>query len=142
MKKSTDELMKQLKSKRNIDEYFSENREEMFFGSLYDMISFFMAKKNIEKKQVVSGSGLSREYCYEILSGKTKKRISRDKVIMLCFGLQLEICEAQQMLQKSGYAPLYARDTRDALIIYSIVNKISVIKTNIKLSEYNLEPLF
>ena len=60
---------------------------------------------------------------------------------MLCFGLALTVDEAQQLLKKSGYAPLYARDTRDSIIIFCIENRIGIVNTNIKLGEYSLEPL-
>ncbi|MER2081604.1 MAG: XRE family transcriptional regulator [Ruminococcus sp.] len=141
MKKSTDELMKILRSKDSVDDYFQENDSEIFFGSLTELIQFFISNKRLEKKDVVRDSGLSRTYAYEIISGKTNKNISRDKVIMLCFGLHLTVDEAQQMLKKSGYAPLYARDTRDSILIFSLENSISVVNTNIKLAEYNLTPL-
>ena len=75
------------------------------------------------------------------MAGKTTKNISRDKVIMLCFGLNLTVDEAQQLMKKSGYAPLYARDTRDSIIIFSLENHIGIVNTNIKLGEYNLEIL-
>ena len=75
------------------------------------------------------------------MSGKTPKNISRDKVIMLCFGLTLTVDEAQQLLKKSGYAPLYVRDTRDSIIIFSLEHHIGIVNTNIKLGEYNLEIL-
>ncbi len=141
MKKSTDELMKILKSKKTVEDYFQENDNEIFFGTLTELINYFMAKKHILKKDVVKNSGMKREYCYEILQGKSNKKISRDKVIMLCFGLSLTTDETQQLLKKSGYAPLYVRDTRDSIIAFSIAHHISVINTNIKLSEYGLAPL-
>lgn len=141
MKKSTDDLMKILRSKRSVDEYFDENDSEIFFGTLHELVRFFMARKGLEKAEVVRRSGINRGYCYEIISGKTTKNISRDKVIMLCFGLALTVDEAQQLLKKSGYAPLYARDTRDSIIIFCIENRIGIVNTNIKLGEYSLEPL-
>lgn len=141
MKKSTDELMNILRSKRSVDEYFAENDNEIFFGTLSEQVNFYIASKGLTKAEVVRRSGLNRGYCYEILSGKKTKNISRDKVIMLCFGLELSVDEAQQLLKKCGYAPLYARDTRDSIIIFCIENSISVINTNIKLGDYNLEPL-
>ena len=141
MKKSTDDLMKILKSKNSVDDYFDECDSEIFFGSLSELINYFMAKKGREKKDVSRDSGLDRKYCYEIIGGKTNKKPSRDKVIMLCFGLSLNVDEAQQLLKKSGYAPLYARDTRDSIIIFSIEHSISVLNTNIKLAEYNLTAL-
>lgn len=141
MKKSTDELMNILRNKRSVDEYFAENDNEIFFGTLSEQVNFYIARKGLTKAEVVRRSGLNRGYCYEILSGKKTKNISRDKVILLCFGLELSVDEAQQLLKKCGYAPLYARDTRDSIIIFCIENSISVINTNIKLGDYNLEPL-
>ena len=141
MKKSTDELMKILKSKKTVEDYFQENDNEIFFGTLTELVNYFMAKKHIPKKDVVKNSGMKREYCYEILQGKTNKKISRDKVIMLCFGLSLTTDETQQLLKKSGYAPLYVRDTRDSIIAFSLLHHISIINTNIKLEEYGLSPL-
>ena len=139
MKKSTDDLMNILKQAPSVDDYFDQNDSEIFFGSLSEMIDYFLARKNLTKADVVNGSGINKGYCYEIMSGKSTKNISRDKVIMLCFGLQLTVDEAQQLLKKSGYAPLYARDTRDSIIIYSLEHHISIVKTDIKLGEYNLE---
>ena len=60
---------------------------------------------------------------------------------MRCLGLTLTVDESKQLLKKSGYAPLYARDTRDSIIIFCLENHISIVNTNIKLGEYNLEPL-
>ena len=42
MKKSTDELMKILRSKDSVDDYFQENDSEIFFGSLTELIQFFI----------------------------------------------------------------------------------------------------
>ena len=141
MKKSTDDLMNILKQAPSVDDYFDQNDDEIFFGSLSEMIDYFLARKNLTKADVVNGSGINKGYCYEIMSGKSTKNISRDKVIMLCFGLKLTVDEAQQLLKKSGYAPLYARDTRDSIIVFSLENRINIVSTNIKLGEYNLEIL-
>lgn len=84
---------------------------------------------------------MNRGYCYEIMSGKSPKNNSRDKIIQLCFGFTLTVDEAQQLLKKSGYAPLYARDTRDSIIIFCLQHQISVVNTNLKLDEYHLKEL-
>ena len=141
MKKSTDDLMNSLRQAPTIDDYFAQNDSEIFFGSLSELINHFLRRKNLTKADVVRGSGMNKGYGYEILSGKTAKNISRNKVIMICFGLRLTVDEAQQLLKKSGYAPLYARDTRDSIIIFSLEHHIDIVNTNIKLGEYNLEIL-
>ena len=141
MKKSTDDLMNSLLQAPTVEDYFDENDSEIFFGSLSELINYYLARKGLTKADVVNGSQLNKGYAYEIMSGKTTKNISRNKVIMLCFGLKLTVDEAQQLLKKSGYAPLYARDTRDSIIIYSLEHHIDVVTTNIKLGEYSLEIL-
>lgn len=141
MKKSTGDLMTILKNKHSVDEYFAENDGELFFGTLAEMLDHYRNRKGLSKAEVARRSEIKREYCYELLRGEKAKKPSRDKVIMLCFGLRLNIDECQQVLKKSGYAPLYARDTRDSIIIFSVNNGISVVKTNIKLEEYGLELL-
>lgn len=141
MKKSTDDLMNLLKQAPSVDDYFDKNDNEIFFGSLSELIDYFLARKKLTKAEVVKRSGMNRGYCYEIMSGKAPKNNSRDKIILLCFGLTLTVEEAQQLLKKSGYAPLYARDTRDAIIIFSLENGIGVVKTNLKLDEYHLKVL-
>ena len=58
MKKSTDDLLKILRSKSSVDEYFDENDSEIFFGSLSELIDFFMARKGLTKAEVVKRSGM------------------------------------------------------------------------------------
>ena len=82
MKKSTDDLMNILKQSPSVEDYFDQNDSEIFFGSLSEMIDYYLARKNLTKSMVVHGSGMNKGYCYEILSGKTSKNISRNKVIM------------------------------------------------------------
>ena len=123
MKKSTDDLMKILRSTPSVDEYFDRNDSEIFFGSLSELIDFYLARKKLTKAEVVRNSGMNRGYCYEIMAGKTTKNISRDKVIMLCFGLNLTVDEA------------------DSIIIFSLEHHIGIVNTNIKLGEYSLEIL-
>ena len=105
------------------------------FGSLSEMIDYYRTRKGLEKADVWHDSGLTKDYAYEIMSGKSTKNFSRDKVIIICFGLKLTVDEARQLLKKCGYAPLYARDTRDSIIIYSLWHHISIVKTDIKLGE-------
>ena len=83
MKKSTDDLMKILRSKSSVGEYFDENDSEIFFGNLSELIDFFMVRKGLTKAEGVRRSGMHRGRCYEILGGKTPKNIDRDKGMMM-----------------------------------------------------------
>lgn len=139
MKKSTDELLKQLKMKTNIEEFFKENGSELIFDSLSEMIDFFMNQKGLKKADVVKRSMLGN-YAYSILNGNRKKP-ERDKLIMLCFGLRLTADEANRLLKMSSNGELYVRNPRDLVLIYALDRNQSVIEANNKLEELGLDEL-
>lgn len=137
MKKSTDELLNQLKKKKNIEEFFKENGSELIFDSLSKMIDFFMKQKGLKKADVVRRSMLGN-YAYSIINGN-RKNPERDKLIMLCFGLTLTADEANRLLKMSSNAELYVRNPRDSVLIYALDRNQGVIETNNKLEELGLD---
>lgn len=139
MKKSTDELLIQLKKKRNIEEFFKENGSELIFDSLSKMIDFFMKQKGLKKADVVRRSMLGN-YAYSIINGN-RKNPERDKLIMLCFGLTLTADEANRLLKMSSNGELYVRNPRDLVLIYALDRNQSVIEANNKLEELGLDEL-
>lgn len=139
MKKSTDELLNQLKKKRNIEEFFKENGSELIFDSLSKMIDFFMKQKGLKKADVVRRSMLGN-YAYSIINGN-RKNPERDKLIMLCFGLTLTADEANRLLKMSSNGELYVRNPRDLVLIYALDRNQSVIEANNKLEELGLDEL-
>ena len=139
MQKSTEELLEMIKNTRKIEEYFSQNSTEMNFNTLQEMIEFFMKNKGISKNEVVNRSQIERHYGYQIISGV--RTPSRDKLIMICFGLTLNLDETQNMLKKCGFGELYPRDTRDAVIIFSIHHGLSIMDTNELLYDMKLKSL-
>lgn len=139
MKTSTDELLNQLKKKRNIEEFFKENGSELIFDSLSKMIDFFMKQKGLKKADVVRRSMLGN-YAYSIINGN-RKNPERDKLIMLCFGLTLTADEANRLLKMSSNGELYVRNPRDLVLIYALDRNQSVIEANNKLEELGLDEL-
>ena len=135
MKKTTGDLLKSLKSKATVDEYLTENSNELIFDTLPDWIEFHMIKKKLDKADVVRASNITRTYAYQIINGD--KKPSRDKLIMLCFGLRLTLDETQQILRRTGYSELYPRDLRDSIIIFALLHGYSVVDLNILLAEKN-----
>jgi hypothetical protein len=139
VKKSTDELLNQLKKKTNIEEFFKENGSELIFDSLSEMVTFFMNQKGLKKADVVRRSMLGN-YAYSIINGNRKKP-ERDKLIMLCFGLKLTSEETNRLLKMSSNGELYVRNPRDLVLIYALDRNQSVIEANNKLEELGLDEL-
>lgn len=137
--KSTDELLNEIKSTKNILDYMEHNQEEMHLNTLAEALDAWTAKKDLSTADVIKKSNLNSSYVYQIFRGK--KYPSRDKVIALAFGLALNADETQKLLKQAGYRELYPRDKRDALLLYAINQKMNIIDANEVLYDHEIEVL-
>ena len=137
--KTTDELAHEISRSDNILDYFTENRGEMQIDSLPEYLERWLKRKDCTKADVVRRSNLNKAYVYQIFLGK--KYPSRDKVIALAFGLELDEKEVQVLLKQAGYRELYPRDPRDALLLYAIGHHKGIIDANEILYDHNIEVL-
>lgn len=128
LSKTTDELNHEIKAATDIEDYLERNKENMLSGNLSEYLNALLSKKRVSRADVVRNSLLDRAYVYQIFSGE---RIpSRNILIALAFGLQLSDTETQKMLKLSGNRELYARDERDALILFSLQRKKTIFEIN------------
>lgn len=137
--KTTDELNHEIKAATDIEDYLSQNKENMLTHSLPWHLETLLSKKGISRADVVRGSLLDRAYVYQIFSGE--RTPSRDKLIAIAFGLRLSDAETQKMLKLSGNRELYARDERDALILFSLQRNKTILETNELLFSHGLTVL-
>ena len=126
--KSTGELFTELKSDKNLNEYFRRNSDE-FVLPLNEYLEKLLAEKNLAKKEVVERSGLNREYAYHIFSG-LKKNPSRSKILAIALAMELNLDEIQYLLRYARLGALYPRNQWDAVIISAVEQKLSVAQTN------------
>lgn len=134
--KTTDELTHEIKAATNIEDYLVKNKDHMLTRSLSEHLNILLSQKGISRADVVRDSLLDRAYVYQIFSGE--KTPSRDKLIAIAFGLRLSDDETQKMLKLSGNRELYARDERDALILFSLQRKKTIWEVNELLFSNNL----
>lgn len=137
-KKTTAELLNEIKTSR-IEKYIEQNELEFTEITLHEYICNIIKEKGLKKSVVVARSGLNRIYTYQIMAGK--RMPSRDKLIAIGFGLQLDLEEMNKLLRQAGYSPLYARNKRDAIIIHAVVNSKRIFVLNDMLFDNNFEIL-
>ncbi len=139
MKKTTNELLNEIKSSKEIDQYLCENNGELNSKTLSERSHEIIKETGPKKPDIVARSSLNRIYTYQILQGK---RIpSRDKLIALCFGMELDLEETNKLLCFAGYSPLYARDKRDSIVIFSIKEGNNIFRANEMLLEHGFRIL-
>ena len=134
MDKTTNELKHEIKEAVSIDAYLMRNEAHLLRRSVAEHLMALLAEKGITRADVVRGSLLDRAYVYQIFSGE--KTPSRDKLIALAFGLGLTDEETQRMLKLSGNRELYAKDKRDALILFALQRGYSIWEANDMLYEH------
>lgn len=140
MKKTTEELLNILKSKRSYNDFLKEQIDELYFASISEYLEILLAQKGLKKSDVILKANLDKSYAYQIFNGN-KTNPSRDKLIMLAFGMELNLDETRKLLKISNVSDLYIRNPRDSAIIFCIENKLDLIQTNEKLDELSLSLL-
>lgn len=140
MPKTTDELMKVLQNKKDLQSYLQENREEMSVPSLAEMLHNLLSRSNMNKSDLLRAAHIDRVYGYQILNGQ-RLSPSRDKLLRLAFALQANVTDTQRLLRAGGQPILYPRDVRDALILFQLQNGHTLYDCEAALEDAGLKSL-
>ncbi len=131
--KSTDELLKILKSAKTAQEFVNDNFEDISNIKFTEYLSQCMNTHGMSRAQIIDGANIQKNYGYQIFDGS--KKPSRDKVLALCFSMGLSVDESNRLLKLSDHAILYPRIRRDSIIIFALENSQNLIDANILLDE-------
>jgi DNA-binding phage protein len=123
-KKSTDEIAEQIRQETDITHYIDENGEEMVREPLNVYLNKLCDARGIKPGSVIEKSGISRTYGYQIFNGT--KYPTRDKVLQLAFGFEMNQQETEELLKAAMKAPMYVRLKRDAIIFFALNKKLSI----------------
>lgn len=134
----TTKLIEELKSAKNLNSYMNRYSPQLSRLSFTDYLDHIFQETGLKKSDVIRSIDLSRSYAYEVFSGT--KKPSRDKVLMLAFGLKLDYDETQKLLIMAKHNPLYPKDKRDSIIMYAKYNHHSFVEANLLLADFE-EPI-
>ena len=93
--KKTDKLLDIL------DDYIENENDNLVNMTLSEYLNKILSDRNLKTSDLVKLTGLDRTYTYQIMSGR--KNPSRDKVIAICFALNMSFEDTQQLLKATGY---------------------------------------
>lgn len=133
MKKTTAQLLDALKKDNNIKYFLSSNKDEFINSSLAQYLNELLIEKNIDKARAIENANLNTQYGYQIFAGQ--KNPSRDKLLQLAFGMELDLKSAQHLLNTAGVSELYPRNQRDSIIIFAFNNSLSLMECEELLDE-------
>ncbi len=136
--KTTDDLLKVLNSLDNADElsgFLSDPAANALFSTFADYYLSLEKVKNTDNAELISKSNIERTYWYQLIN---KTRIPRrDKILAMCIAAGLSAGETQRGLEIAGTGILYARNRRDAIIIYALNNGLGLDGTQQLLMQFD-----
>lgn len=110
-RKNTDQLLKELMDSNDLSRVLSDNSACFREGDLPHGLQALFDQQDM---QVFSG----------------RRTPSRDRLLCLCIGLGASTEETQSLLQQAHHAPLYARDKRDAVLLFGLSHSLTLPEIN------------
>lgn len=101
-----------------VQEYFSVIGEQTNLISLQEYLRAACIARKKSPGQVIACSGIDRSFGHHIFRGTRSP--SRDTVLKLAYGLELNVEQTQQLLEAARMATLHPGVKRDAVIAHGI----------------------
>lgn len=127
MKKTTDELMNNIKNVLSIEDFFKDNKSEYFNITADQYLRKLLNEKDLKVSQISVNSCLG-DYVYKVFNGSRKA--NRDVYIAIGIAMKLTYNELQLLLRLAKYLMLDPRDRRDSIFLYAISKQLTVMETN------------
>lgn len=133
---STMDMERKLARVSNIDKALEKQPQ---LPDLRTHLNKLLYVKNMTIADVNKEAQLDQKYIYQIFDGR--KNASRDKLIAIAYGLRLSADETQTLLKISRNQPLYVKDKRDYIILWSLTHEKNLRETNDLLYKHGFETL-
>ena len=138
--KSTGDLSQELMAQPDLDAYIHDNSSSFDQRDFAALLAAFYAGKGISKAALARRAEISEGYLHQVFSGR--RNPSRDRLICICLGLRTTMEETQELLKHAGYAQLYPKMKRDAIISHGLIHRTDLNEINDKLFAENEKTLF
>lgn len=107
--------------------------------SFVDYINEILLEKDLEKSDIIRDAQIPRTYAYQIFQGS--KQAGRNKILQLAIAMKLNLEETNRLLTVAHHNHLYAKQQRDAILIFGISKQYSLMEINELLDEFHHELL-
>ncbi len=137
---STQLLVDALKAHESYEEFAENHKNELGLDHFKLALRRRLANSESDLNGIFARSQLAPSYAYQIFNGT--RMPSRDKIIQLAFGLNLNLEEANTLLQSGIKQPLYAKIPRDSIIMFALIHQHSIEVLNQDLIAKRQTPLY
>jgi len=135
-KMDTRELLQKLFNTTSVKRFIKRHGGDMLDAPFYTYLKEQCTKRGVSPAQVIVKSGIERTFGHHIFSGR--KNPSRDKVLQLAFGFEMNYEETQELLKIARKSNLYPKIMRDAVVIQGLERKLGFNVVQAALAELAL----
>lgn len=127
----TKELLNELVRSNDIEKTIHKHEDDFLTGTLSDYLKEMLVQREMKRLDLINRANISVSYGYQMIDGVKKPK--RDKIIQLCFGFPMTLEELQKALRLGGVNELYAKNKRDAYIMFAASKGYSLEELNMTL---------
>ncbi len=135
-KMSTEELLKLLFMESSLDHLMTRDADSEHLPSFSEYINAVCKQKGEPPERIINRTNLERSYGHQLFSGRRSP--SRDTVIQLAFGFEMDYDSAQELLKIARKSPLHPKVKRDMLIVFCLHHSYSIVDCQLALQKYGL----
>ncbi len=136
VKLSTEELLKLLFIESSLDQLLARGSTSFGFPELSDYISSLCRQRGEAPERIIRRANIEKSYGHQIFSGRRSP--SRDTVLQLAFGFEMDYETAQELLKIARKSLLHPRVKRDMVVVFCLQHHLSVVDCQIYLDKYGL----
>jgi hypothetical protein len=139
-KDSTSALLQRIFKTSSLERFikrFDESGYDIPPFSVY--ISALCSEKNTLPQHIIKKADIERSYGHQLFNGT--RTPSRDKVIQLAFGFEMNFDDTQKLLTIAKKSILYPKIKRDAVIIYALNHGYDIVAVQTSLFDLSLPTL-
>lgn len=133
---TTQELWGRLFKSTAVETWLEKSGQTHRLPAFSEYLSTLCADKGEKPESVIKRTDLESSYGHRLFAGS--RNPSRDTVLQLAFGLELDADGAQQLLKVARATALHPRVKRDAVIAYCLHHHKSLSQTQLVLLDNNL----
>ena len=123
---TTGELWARLFAAPKVERYLDENSVSCERPSFAEYITQLANGRNEKPERIINRSGIERSFGHRLFSGT--RNPSRDTVLQLAFGFELDADGAQDLLKIAQMTPLHPKVKRDAVIAFCLHHQKTLIE--------------
>jgi hypothetical protein len=135
-KLSTEELLKLMFMESSLDHLMDKGSASLGFPSFTDYIAALCRRKGEVPERIINRANIEKSYGHQIFSGR--RNPSRDTVLQLAFGFELDYEGAQEMLKIARKSLLHPKVKRDMIIVFCLQHRAGVVECQLALEKYKL----